>query len=618
MASVCRTGRGPWLAVALVVALAGCAGNPGRIPLPASPTGDRSQDFLAMGDRAAAAGELTTAAAFYQQAAGRMGDNVVALTRLGEVYLRDRRWTEAADVFARALRLDGSQLGARLGYARALIAMGQPASALAHLEEVLRATPDDVRALNLAAVAQDMVGQPDEAAATYRRALALAPGDPRLEANLALSRALAGDYGTAIPMLERLAARPDATPRVRQNLAVVYALAGDLAAARRTALLDLDPASVERNIAFIVQLRDGDRSAAARALLAANGEAAGPAKPGGARRAHAPATEPDAPRPLVPGAGAAQAAAAAEGSPFRSETGTARADGPGAASAEPPAAEAVAVAAAAPRQRAESAAAQDPPAAVPPEPHPAAILSTTAAAAAAIADAAADQPPSLAVAAEPPIAAGRRHAPPVAPIVLPIADADADGGATDAAAAPAAPQLRTPRDEPGRDLATAAADTAAARAGTPAEPAPAAGDARFRAQLPAAPIVLPDMAVADTAAGAAEPPPPGGARLGTDAGPQALAGRLAETGVDPAAGAAATAASWLVSLGTFPDAAAALAEWRSLKARHGDVLGGLTRLGHGSEGAQALMAGPVPDEATADRLCRRLAARGVSCSTQRI
>lgn len=616
MASVGRTGRGPWLAVALVVALAGCAGDPGRTPLPASPTGDRGQDFLAMGDRAAAAGELTTAAAFYQQAAGRMGDNVVALTRLGEVYLRDRRWTEAADVFARALRLDGSQLGARRGYARALIAMGQPASALAHLEEVLRVTPDDVRALNLEAVAQDMVGQPDEAAATYRRALALAPGDPRLEANLALSRALAGDHGTAIPMLERLAARPDATPRVRQNLAVAYALAGDLAAARRTGLLDLDPASVERNIAFVVQLRDGERSEAARALLSANGEAAGRGEPGGARRARAPATEADAPRPLVPGAGAAQAAGAAEGPTSRSEARTARTDGTVAASTEPPAAAAVPIEAAAPRQLAEDAPAQDPPAAVPPEPTPAAIVPTTDAAPAAIADDA-DPLPSLAAAAGPPIAAGKRDALPVAPIVLAIADADADGGATDAATAPAARHVRTPLEEPSRDLVSAAADTTAGRAGTTAEPVPAAGDARFPAQLPAAPIVLPDMAAAATPAGAEEPPP-GAAAVDTDAAPAALAGPLAGTGVDPAAGAAATTASWLVSLGTFSDAGAALAEWRSLKARHGDVLSGLTRLGQGSEGAQTLIAGPVPDEATADSLCRRLAARGVSCRTQRI
>ncbi len=567
-----------------------------------------------MGDRAAAAGELTTAAAFYQQAAGRAGDNVVALTRLGEVYLRDRRWTEAADVLARALRLDGSQLAARRGYARALIAMGQPASALAHLEEVLRATPDDVRALNLEAVAQDMVGKPDEAAATYRRALALAPGDPRLEGNLALSRALAGDYGTAVPMLERLAARPDATPRVRQNLAVVYALAGDLAAARRTGLLDLDPASVERNIAFVLQLRDGERSEAARALLSANSAGLGPGEPAGARRSRAPAAEPDAPLPLIPAAGDPETLASADSLPSRSAARKARTAAGPVAGAEPPAAEPAPVETAAALPLARRAPAPDVAGELGSQP---AVPSTEPAPAAALAATAEDTERRVTVAgvAEPTIAVGARDALPVAPIVLPLGDPGAGDAAPVAAEAlPSASQVRAPVEEPTDDLGVPAAAVPEPVAGTGASP-PVFADTRSPAPLPAAPIVLPDTAMA-IPGGTTEPSPASSPR-DADVASDRPGAPLAEMGADPAAGGAA-AGSWLVSLGIFPDAGAALAEWRSLKARHGDVLSGLTRLGHGTAGAQALMAGPVPDQATADSLCRRLAARGVACSTQPI
>jgi Flp pilus assembly protein TadD len=261
---------------ALTAALAGCSTTDVAVPyapVASSPPGapeDGAATIVGMGDRAMAAGDSETAVRLYGRAAQIAGDDPAVLGRLGEAYLAARRWAEAAEVFRRVLVGHPADDQAQRGYARAMLALDQPEAAVAHLEPVVSAAPDDVQALNALGVAYDMLGRHDEAQQAYRAGLARSPGDPSLRTNLGLSQALAGDHAAAVATLEPLANGPGSTPRARQNLALAYGLAGDALAAERIGLLDLDPASVRSNEAFFMALREMDNSGAAAAVLLAD------------------------------------------------------------------------------------------------------------------------------------------------------------------------------------------------------------------------------------------------------------------------------------------------------------------------------------------------------------
>jgi hypothetical protein len=58
--------------------------------------------------------------------------------------------------------------------------------------------------------------------------------------------------------------------RDRQTLALIYGLKGDRKAAQQLALIDLDPASVDHNLAFYESLRRLSADARSRAVLSAS------------------------------------------------------------------------------------------------------------------------------------------------------------------------------------------------------------------------------------------------------------------------------------------------------------------------------------------------------------
>ena len=122
--------------------------------------------------------------------------------------------------------------------------------------------------MQLIGVADDFVGQHEEAQARYRRGLELLPRDPALSLNLAMSLALVGNYPEAIGVLRLIATAPNASARERQTLALIYGLAGDRAAAERLSRQDLDPESVQRNLAYYETLRRLSPEARTQAIQA--------------------------------------------------------------------------------------------------------------------------------------------------------------------------------------------------------------------------------------------------------------------------------------------------------------------------------------------------------------
>jgi Flp pilus assembly protein TadD len=106
-----------------------------------------------------------------------------------------------------------------------------------------------------------------EAQSYYQNGLAHAPGDPALTVNLALSLALSGNYPNAIAVLQPLAVSPSGSAQERQTLSLIYGLNGNTAEAARLGRIDLDDASVERNLAYYQTLRGLSPEARNQAIL---------------------------------------------------------------------------------------------------------------------------------------------------------------------------------------------------------------------------------------------------------------------------------------------------------------------------------------------------------------
>ena len=141
------------------------------------------------------------------------------------------------------------------GLANTLVALNQPELAIPYYEDALAIDPADYRIYMGLGVSYDLLAQHSVAQAEYQLALVHQPGDLDVLSNLGLSQALAMDLPTAIDTLRKVVEDPRATARHRQNLALVYGLAGRNEEAARIARLDLDEASVRRNVTYFATLR---------------------------------------------------------------------------------------------------------------------------------------------------------------------------------------------------------------------------------------------------------------------------------------------------------------------------------------------------------------------------
>ena len=211
--------------------------------------------LMRIGAAAHAGGDLAAAVALYRRAAAVESQKAAPFVAAGNTLLEMGQVPEALIAFNSALERDQHDPEALRGLARAYLSSGKPELSGQPLSVAFRATPDDPKLLQLIGVADDLVGQHEEAQARYSRALELLPRDPGLSVDLALSLALTGNYVEAVAILQPLATAVSSTPRERQTLALIYGLQGNRRAAEQMARLDLDPQSVERNLAYYDGLR---------------------------------------------------------------------------------------------------------------------------------------------------------------------------------------------------------------------------------------------------------------------------------------------------------------------------------------------------------------------------
>lgn len=265
------------IACVLTAILAGCAGGPFEGLLQSRPSdhvkgkpeSGKVNALIRVADATAAAGDMASAIQMYRSAHKLDPLNSTVTERLGEALLRIGEFDDAAEVFGRAIRGGGSP-DARIGMAKALIALNQPQAAIGHLEAALK-IKESPKLYNAMGVAYDMIGDHGAAQAYYRTGLDIHAGNLSLQNNLGLSLSVSGRHDEAIRVLRKSAASPRAQARNRLNLALAYGMAGETEAAAETARLDLDEASVQQNLAFYATLRSlNDSRQTIRAIGAHN------------------------------------------------------------------------------------------------------------------------------------------------------------------------------------------------------------------------------------------------------------------------------------------------------------------------------------------------------------
>jgi Flp pilus assembly protein TadD len=215
------------------------------------------------------AADYGNAISLYRHAATMEPSNPEPLVALADTFLLMGKVDEAITSYKAALRLNPAAPAALRGLAKAYLRTGRPDLAGNPLAVAYQATPNDPKLLLLIGVADDFIGQHAEAQARYQQGLRLAPGDRSLVLDLALSLALSERFDQAVGLLRPIALGPSATPQERQTLALIYGLKGDEAAARALARRDLDPSSVDHNIALYETLRHLPPDARSRAILSA-------------------------------------------------------------------------------------------------------------------------------------------------------------------------------------------------------------------------------------------------------------------------------------------------------------------------------------------------------------
>ena len=224
--------------------------------------------LMRIGAAAEAGGDFASAVGVFRRAAQLDTDTAAPLVGAGNALLDMGQVNEAIVSFNNALKRQPHDPEALRSLARAYLKTGRPGLAGAPLEVAYQDTPNDPKLLQLIGVTDDFLGQHREAQKRYRRALELKPGDPAVTLNLALSLALSEDFEQAITLLRPVATAPTASPRDRQTLALIYGLKGDRTQAAQLARADLDPASVEHNLAYYDTLRRLSPQARSRAVRA--------------------------------------------------------------------------------------------------------------------------------------------------------------------------------------------------------------------------------------------------------------------------------------------------------------------------------------------------------------
>ncbi|MBB3655849.1 Flp pilus assembly protein TadD [Rhizobium sp. BK650] len=191
-----------------------------------------------------------------------------ATSRVGQAYEKNPRDPVNGVNYANLLRMSGRDAQAlavmqQVAIANpqdrnVLAAYGKAQAAAGQLQQALdtigRAqTPDrpDWRLISAEGAILDQMGRPNDARQRYRDALDVQPNEPSILSNLGMSYLLTGDLRTAETYLRSAAGQPSADSRVRQNLALAVGLQGRFPEAEQIARRELLPQQADANVAYL-------------------------------------------------------------------------------------------------------------------------------------------------------------------------------------------------------------------------------------------------------------------------------------------------------------------------------------------------------------------------------
>lgn len=188
--------------------------------------------------------------------------------RVGQAYEKNPRDAVNGVNYANLLRMQGRDAQAlavmqQVAIANpndrnVLAAYGKAQAAAGQLQQALdtigRAqTPDrpDWKLTSAEGAILDQLGRSAEARQRYREALDIQPGEASILSNLGMSYVLTGDLRTAETYMRQAAGQPTADSRVRQNLALVVGLQGRFPEAEKIAREELSQQQADANVAYL-------------------------------------------------------------------------------------------------------------------------------------------------------------------------------------------------------------------------------------------------------------------------------------------------------------------------------------------------------------------------------
>ncbi len=224
--------------------------------------------------RAHQAGQLSEAAALYEQALGRDPNNPDILHLLGIVTHQIGKSDAALRYIERAVALRPTSPDFRSNLGNVLRVQGRPEDAIAQYREALALKPDFAEAHNNLANALHDAGRLDEAITQYKAALRLNPSSARIHNNLGVAYKDQGEPAEAVRHYEAAIAIDPAYADAHVNLGNVLKARGllDEAAEHYAKALALRPDLADAHIALAevraIQGRLGEAEAELRAVLA--------------------------------------------------------------------------------------------------------------------------------------------------------------------------------------------------------------------------------------------------------------------------------------------------------------------------------------------------------------
>ncbi|AYG57663.1 tetratricopeptide repeat protein [Rhizobium jaguaris] len=191
-----------------------------------------------------------------------------ATLTLGKAYNANPKDRDSGINYANVLRMSGrndqalavmqqvaiahpNDNGVLAAYGKAQAAAGQLNEALATIDRAQTPDRPDWRLVSAEGAILDQLGRSAEARGKYRDALVLQPNEPSILSNLGMSYVLTGDLKTAETYLRSAVSQPAADSRVRQNLALVVGLQGRFPEAEQIARQELTPQQANANVAYL-------------------------------------------------------------------------------------------------------------------------------------------------------------------------------------------------------------------------------------------------------------------------------------------------------------------------------------------------------------------------------